>query len=138
MGMCLKTLEGIIAVFDSKVLQSAVSVYSCLIRNGFGIADLIDHLKKIKERNDTLQRAGVIDRKRRAKKARKAWEAIALPCPECTAPLFVKHICKKKGPENVHGYTCLWFCENGDCTYEKYTYENAGEETKKLMEGRKE
>ncbi|KKL81046.1 hypothetical protein LCGC14_1998710, partial [marine sediment metagenome] len=69
-------------------------------------------------------------------KVKKEWSAIALPCPNCKAPLFLKHICKKKGPENIHGYTCLWYCEKGDCVYEKYTYENATEEIKKLKERR--
>ena len=133
----MKTLEESIAVFDPKDLRVAVSVYKCLTRNGFEMAALVDHLEKIKESNKALQRAGVIDQERRVKEAKKAWEAIALPCPNCKAPLLLKHICKKKGPENLKGWTCLWYCENGDCTYEKYTCENAAEEVKKLMEGRK-
>ncbi|HEC62292.1 MAG TPA: hypothetical protein ENI27_08570 [bacterium] len=133
----MKSLKESIAVFDPKDLRVAVSIYKCLARNGFKSSDLVEHFDEAKRKEEILQKISAADTKKRLEEGRKAWEAIASPCPNCGAPLFLKHICKKKGPENVKGYTCLWHCEHGDCTYEKYTYENAGEEVKKLMKGRK-
>ncbi len=129
----MKTLEESLAVFDPKDLRIAVSVYKCLTRNGFKSSDLVEHFDVVKRKEESLQKISAAD----VKKGLEDWKAIALPCPNCGAPLFLKHICKKKGPENLKGWTCLWYCENGDCTYEKYTYENAAEEVKKLMKGRK-
>ncbi len=92
--------------------------------------DLNEHLEKTRRELKERQEETV-------KQSREWWESIAPLCPECGKYLNPpKHICKKKGPENIFGYTCLWHCENGDCIYEKYTYQNAQEEMKKLIERR--
>lgn len=131
MDMRLKTLEQALAVFDPKTLRSTVSVCNALKRHGYKIEDLEDHFNKIKEEEEK----GKAEWEAEIERQEKMWEDAAPLCPTCG--LFLnppKHICKKKGPENTFGYTCLWYCENGDCVYEKYTFENAGEEMKRLME----
>ncbi len=131
----MKTLEQVISVFDPKDIRSATSIYNCLSRNGFTVLDLSLYLGKEKEKN----RLAVVEWEQRVMETEERWKKAAPLCPDCVGSLNPpRHICKKKGPENIKGWTCLWYCTNGDCTYEKYTYENAGEEMKKLMEnGRK-
>ncbi len=122
-------------IFDPKTLRSAVSVYNNLKRHGHRIEDLEDYFKKVRKAEELSQEEWKVE----AEKQIREWQAIAPLCPTCGGFLNPpKHICKKKGKENTKGWTCLWYCTNGDCTYEHYTYENAGEEMKKLMEkGRK-
>ncbi|KKN24920.1 hypothetical protein LCGC14_0890100 [marine sediment metagenome] len=134
--MQLRTLESVVEVFGDKSLRTYLKIYSYLTRHGLKTSDLIDHYDRIEEQTEVDVGKGKIE----LEEMRKAWEAVVPLCPSCGGYLNPpRHICKKKGPENVKGYTCLWHCEKGDCIYEKYTYENAGEEMKRLMEkGREE
>jgi len=126
----MKTLEETIAVFDLKSLRATVSVYKCLLRNGYTITDLVEYFDKLI--TQTVENRAKFEEE--VRKGREQWAAVAPPCPKCSAPLFLKRICKKQGPENIHGWTCLWYCEHGDCIYERYTYENATDEIKKIKE----
>jgi len=131
--------RGIIECFRIVRLEEAVGIYKHLLGYGYSMADLEQYLVSFREKE---QKGIEIERKkleRMRKEWLRAWEIIAPLCPICGGFLNQpRHICKKKGLENVLGYTCLWHCENGDCIYEHYTYEDAGEELKKLMEKGKE
>lgn len=129
-----KTLEQTVAAFDEKAIRSAISVYSCLKRHGYEISDLEKWNRSLQNEQVRYEEL----RKKEVERRRKEWESIAPLCPKCGKYLSPpKHVCKKKGPENLKGWTCLWYCENGDCVYERYTYEEAREEMNKLIEGRK-
>lgn len=127
-----------IQAFSLTQLHSAMTLYLHLKANGFTIEDLADYIKGV-EGKRIENRAKFIEKvQREVLKKIKEWKAVAPICPKCKGHLNrPKHICKKKGPENIKGYTCLWYCENGNCIYENYTYENAEEEINKLMKGRR-
>ncbi len=128
-------MEKILQAFRWARLQEAVGIYYHLLDHGFSMEDLALYLKEGNNKLETMR----AEDKGRAEEARKRWCEVAPTCPKCKGCLSLKHICKKKGPGNREGWTCLWFCESGNCIYEKYTYEDAGEEMKRLMErGRKE
>ena len=133
----MKTLEQALAAFDPKTLRSAVSVCNALKLHGYEIEDLEDYFKEVRKAEELSQEEWKIEVERQMKE----WQDVAPLCPTCGGFLNPpRHICKRKGPENLFGYTCLWHCENGDCIYERYTFEDAGEELEKLMKkkGRKE
>ncbi len=128
-------MEEILQAFRWARLDEAVGIYNLLLTHNLTMNDLELYLK---EGNKRI-REEKAKHKVRMEERRKLWEDIAPFCPECGGFLNrPKFICKKKGPANREGWTCLWYCENGDCIYEKYTYEDAGEEMKRLTEGRKE
>lgn len=131
--------EGVIQCFRVARLEEAVTIYQHLLKHGYTMDHLSKYLVEFRKEQEKLREEFQKEREKRRKEWVKEWEAIAPKCPNCGLYLNPpKHICKKKGPENVKGYTCLWFCTNGDCTYEKYTYDNANEEMKQLMERRME
>jgi len=72
-----------------------------------------------------------------AMRRKREWEAVAPLCPDCGFPLIPPRLIRRrKGPGNIHGWTCHWFCSSETCLYEKYTHEDAREEMKKIMERR--
>ncbi len=131
-------MEKVLQVFSGTSLREAVTIYNHLKLHDLTMDDLTQYVIEIAREERGHRKAAEETVKRIEEEGRREWSKIAPSCPKCEASLFLKRICKKKGPENINGWTCLWYCENGDCTYEKYTHENAGEEMEKLKErGRK-
>jgi len=128
-------IETVLQAFSLPRLEETVTIYNHLLRHGQGMDDLVCYLDERKRKIKDEQEKD----KRLSEEIRKKWEANAPLCPSCGGPVNPpKHICKKQGPENVKGWTCLWYCVSGDCTFEKYTYEDAAEELKKIMERRQD
>ncbi len=138
MDMLMKTLEQAIAAFDEKTLSSAICVYDTLVGYGYTMEMLKARNKGIAKEQERLVLKGkkvVEDERRKAEEQWKEWTKIAPTCPDCGSPLNPpRHISKRKGPENIYGWTCHWFCSNEDCLYEKYTYEDARREFAHLMD----
>jgi len=136
MGM-LMTREEIIeiqrklAVFDFGRLQELLTLFDVLEREGLELEDVKDFIASsiaaqvaFQER---LEKVG--------KKRTEMWNKNTRKCPTCDAPLVARSITTKKGKQNVKGYTCHWFCQEENCNFEEYTYEDFKEIYQEIMQG---
>ena len=121
-----------LAVFGQGKLQDLITLYDFLEESDISLEDVRAYLEYNKEvfRQLGLRQAEIF------KKRKEVWNKNTRKCPTCKRPLLIGNIRTPKGRGNVKGYTCHWFCQEEDCLFEEYTYENFQEVYKKIMGGR--
>ena len=126
-------IEHILQGFTFGTIQDALTVCKVLSSSGYSFNDLKNYVSnKIEDRENSARKI-----RADAYALRDAWREGAPECPVCRSPLMPpQHICKDKGPENLFGWTCLWYCDAEGCIYEKYTHETAIDEYKNVIERR--
>ena len=119
-------------VFGFGQLQNLVTLFSILRREEISIEDVEEYVLHVK----MAEKAYTEEFTKRAKETERIWNKNTRRCPDCTKPLMLRAIKIPRGKENVKGYTCHWFCQGEDCTFEEYAYEDFQELYKKIMGGR--
>ena len=125
-------LDRTLRVFGFDGLQNLITLFNLLEREGISI-------EEVREFVASSERVIEIDREKMKKKTlamRKLWEKNTRRCPTCMKPLVVRPINIPKGKRNVKGYTCHWYCQEENCDFEEYTFENYKKVYEKIMEGR--
>ena len=120
-----------LSVFGFGKLQELVTLSKFLEKEGITLEDVKSYVKYVKKSYELAEKKHI----KVAEMQMKKWNKEAPRCPICKNPLGLKKVREKKGKSNVKGYTCLWFCKEEDCVYEKYSYENFREVYQKIMQG---
>lgn len=120
-----------LSVFSFGKLQSLVTLDKLLKKEGITLADVKGFVEYTKKSYEQAEKARI----KAVEMMTKRWNKNAPKCPVCNSPLGLKKIKEKKGKGNVKGYTCLWFCKEEECLYEKYSYEDFQKAYKKIMGG---
>lgn len=121
-----------LAVFGQGKLQDLVTLYDLLQGSDITLEDVKDYVEYTKEafRQQSLKQAKML------KKREGVWNKNTRRCPTCGGPLAARAIRVPRGKGNVKGYTCHWFCQGEECSFEEYTREDFKEVYKKIMSGR--
>ena len=133
MGVCIVSdIEYKLRVFGFGLLQDLISLTGVLEREGISLEEVKEYVeerqRQLKETKLAMQKAN--------EKVRQQWEKNTRRCPTCVMPLMARSITIKKGKANIKGYTCHWFCQEENCNFEEYTYEDFQIIYKKIMGGR--
>lgn len=121
-----------LAVFDFGRLQELLTLWKLLKREEITLEEVQEFVKLVIQ----MQKTREAEFKKRNLEMKRVWDMNTRRCPTCTKPLMARAIRASKGRANVKGYTCHWYCEEGDCNFEEYSHEDFKEVYQKIMGGR--
>lgn len=112
-----------VKVFGFKKLQDALTLIDYMQKAGVTIQELLEYKKNaIQYQREQVARKTILN---------KEWEQKAPKCPECRMPLLLRRIGFPPGRGNSNGYKSEWYCNYGDCSYEKFSTATVEEELNK-------
>jgi len=127
----IKEIREKLAVFSFPRLQELLTLSSLLEKESIPLEEVREFISSYLELQETRR---VVFEKINKEKERK-WNKNTRRCPLCKMPLSFRPITVPKGKGNVNGYTCLWYCQEENCNFEEYTYEDFKEVYTKIMGG---
>lgn len=121
-----------LSVFGFDGLQNLITLFDILQRENISIKEI----RKFVKSSISVRETSIAKRIKEMDRVTKLWNKNTRHCPTCMKPLMVRSVTIPKGKGNLKGYTCHWFCQQEDCNFEEYTYEDFKEVYTRIMGGR--
>lgn len=128
-----KAIEQILEVFSFAQIQTTASLINSLKREEIGFKEFGDFIDRKKILKNVQSKEAMYLRRQKETQ----WNKNTRRCPTCMMPLLARGIRIPKGKENIKGYTCHWYCQEENCTFEEYSYEDYQKIYIEIMGGRR-